>query len=70
MSTKSSIFSNKDIHFYEECFDDDNVYIEVDGNDIVFINKFEDYFKITLKLDKKSFTEICKKHLALLEEND
>ena len=70
MSTKSSIYHNKDIHFFQDCFDDDNVYIEADGYDDVFINKNEGCFKITLKLDKKVFEEICKKHLEMLEEND
>lgn len=32
MSTKSSIAHGKDFHLYNECFDEDGVYLELEGN--------------------------------------
>lgn len=35
MSTKHTIKYSEDFHFYQECFDDDNVYLEVSGNSVI-----------------------------------
>lgn len=36
MSTKSSIFNGKKAHFYHECFDEDAVYLELQGDQTWF----------------------------------
>lgn len=36
MSTKCTIAYGEDFHFYHECFDDDNVYLEIEGDDIEY----------------------------------
>ncbi len=64
MSTKATIFHNKKLHFYEEVFDDENVYLELydleEASIKIFSNNLsnEQKNKITFKILKNDFKEI------------
>jgi hypothetical protein len=67
MSTKATIFHNKKLHFYEDVFDDKNVYLELYDLEEATIQIFPKYFsneqknKITFKILKKDFKDIINK---------
>jgi hypothetical protein len=76
MSTKNSILYSENIHFFEEIFDEKNVYIEAtgSGNSEVEIS-FDKYQKVTITISNEQMDDIaiawCKKrklHKALTNE--
>ena len=48
MSTKVSLFYNQEVHVYQECFDEDNVFVKFHSGD----------FKLTKKLTLEEFVGI------------
>ena len=48
MSTKITLFYNQEVHVYQECFDEDNVFVNFDSV----------HFKVTKKLSLEEFVGI------------
>jgi hypothetical protein len=67
MSTKSTIFHNNKLHFYEDVFDEENIFLElydVEEASIIIFKKYksnEQKNKITFKILKKDFKDIISK---------
>tara|TARA_Y100000589_G_C27157739_1_gene631508 strand:- start:171 stop:395 length:225 start_codon:yes stop_codon:yes gene_type:complete len=67
MSTKATIFHNNKLHFYEEVFDNENIYLELYDLEEASIQIFPKYStkeqknKITFKILKKDFKDIINK---------
>lgn len=69
MSTKSSIYTDENYHFFEDVFEKEKIYLSQKTKGSCFnINNNE----ITVSIDKSVMTNFCKKWLeyAAVEENE
>lgn len=64
MSTKNEIYSNKKYFIYEDCFEEDKIFLEIENlkNFSFFINNLNS--KATLCFNKNDFEILCKKYLS------
>lgn len=63
MSTKIQIYSDNKHFLYEDCFEEENVYLELENltNFSFSINNLNS--KVTLSFNKNDFEILCKKYL-------
>ena len=69
MSTKATIFSNNTLHVYEEVFEENNIFIEIESFKKLKVSISNNNSKVTVSFSKKEFENISKKYLQWVKEN-
>lgn len=70
MSTKISIFYEDGVHMYEECLNEDDVYIEVEKPEEASIQIYNNFQSVTSKISAKTFEKMAVKYLKYISKRN